>query len=77
MVKKKSAKKKVLLTPLQMRRKSHGLSQVEIAAAAGISLKHYQNVEHYKVMPTVIIALRIAIVMRTSVEALWGDIIDA
>jgi DNA-binding XRE family transcriptional regulator len=65
------------LTPLQRRRGALGLTQEEVAAGAAVSLKTYQQYEYYRVEPGVLKALRIAVVLRTSVEALWGEAFDA
>ena len=63
-------------TPLQRKRLKNGLTQVEVAAAAGITSRHYQSIEQYRVMPRIVTALRIAIMLRSSVETLWHDALD-
>lgn len=64
------------LTPLQRRRYALGLTQEETAAGARVSLKTYQMYETYKTEPGVLRALRVAVVLRTSVESLWGEALD-
>ncbi len=67
---------KKYVTPLQRKRLKAGLTQVEVAGGVGITSRHYQSIEQYRVMPRVITALRIAIVLRSSVETLWCDVLD-
>ena len=64
------------VTPLQRKRLKCGLTQIEVAAAGGITSRHYQSIEQYRVMPRVVTALRIAIMLRSSVETLWHDAIE-
>lgn len=65
------------LTPIQLRRYALGLSQSEVAAAAGITIKTYQMAETYQSEPGVIKALRIAIVLRSTVDTLWRPALNA
>ena len=65
------------VTPLQRKRTKAGLTQVELSGAVGITSRHYQSIEQYRVMPRVILAMKIAIVLRSSVETLWRDALDA
>lgn len=49
------------------------LSQEEIAQKCNISLRHYQNIESYKSIPNVIIALKIAKALDCKVEDLFKE----
>jgi DNA-binding XRE family transcriptional regulator len=64
------------VTPLQRKRLKCGLTQNEVSAAACVTSRHYQSIEQYRVMPGVLTALRIAIMLRTSVETLWHDALE-
>lgn len=63
-----------MIPPLRLRREKTGLSQAEVAAASGVSLRSYQCYESLETMPSVINAIRIAVVLRTTVEQIWGDL---
>lgn len=63
-------------TPIQKNRKKKGLTQMEVAAAVGISHRHYQGIEVYRIKPGVLIGIKIAIVLRSSVETLWHDCLE-
>jgi DNA-binding XRE family transcriptional regulator len=63
-------------TPLQRKRLKLGLTQMDVAASVGISSRHYQQIETFKVKPGVVIGIRIAITLRSSVETLWRDCLE-
>lgn len=67
---------KKYVTPLQRKRLKSGLTQVEVAAGVGVTSRHYQSIEQYRVMPGVLTAIRIAITLRSSVETLWRDALE-
>ena len=58
---------------LKQARANAGLTQVQVAAAAGISTRYYQNLEAGESAPTVAIALRIAKALETTVEQIFGE----
>ena len=58
---------------LKQARAKAGLTQVQVATAAGISTRYYQNLEAGESAPTVAIALRIAKALETTVEQIFGE----
>lgn len=56
---------------LSLRRKELKLTQAQIAKAIGVSESHYQSYEYGTHIPSVIIALRIARALDTTVEELY------
>ena len=58
---------------LKQARAKVGLTQVQVAAAAGISTRYYQNLEAGESAPTVAIALKIAKALGTTVEQIFGE----
>ena len=58
---------------LTNRRKYYGLSQRQVADRAWISPSEYNYVERGLKLPNVLIAIRIARVLKTTVEDLWGE----
>lgn len=58
---------------LKQARANAGLTQVQVAAAAGISTRYYQNLEAGESAPTVAIALKIAKALGTTVEQTFGE----
>ena len=61
-----------LLNNLQMTRVVLGISQEELAKLAGVSIKTISDIENYKSRPSVDLAMVIALVLDTSVEALFS-----
>lgn len=57
---------------LKERREELGLTQKQVANRCGISYQSYQRYEILKIIPNALLAIRIAKVLETSVEALWG-----
>lgn len=58
-------------TKLQKAREKAGLTQVEVADKADVSLRAYQQYEHEKRTPRVDIAKLIAQVLNSTVEELF------
>lgn len=62
---------------LKETRKAAGLTQQEIAQAVGITERTYRRCEAEKPYePHVLTALRIAAVLGTTAEALWGGLLE-
>lgn len=57
---------------LAERRKELKLTQAFVAKSVGISESHYQKYEYGQMLPGVDIGLRIADVLKSTVEYLWG-----
>lgn len=55
------------------KRKEQNLSQEEMAASLKISFSSYNRYETYKRIPNACVALRIAKILQSSVEELWGN----
>lgn len=55
---------------ISSRRRELGLTQVELARAADVSLRTIKGWESGQTKPSVDLAIRLAAVLRTSVEAL-------
>lgn len=58
---------------VRARRRQIGLTQQELAAAAGVSRQTIISMETGDYAPSVYLALKVAGALETSVEALWGD----
>lgn len=56
---------------LKARRKELGLTQKQVAEAAGLTCQSYQRYECGKVIPTAVMAVRIAKILETTVEYLY------
>ena len=59
------------MNKLKQARAKAGLTQVEVAASAGISTRYYQNLEAGESAPTVAVALKIAKLLGATVEELF------
>ena len=57
---------------LRAAREASGKTQAQVAKEAGISEAAYQRYEYDKVEPRVRTAIRIAAVLGSAVETLWG-----
>ena len=57
---------------LRAARDASGKTQVAVAKAAGITDRHYQNIEYGKCVPSAIIATSIARALDTTAEELFG-----
>lgn len=57
---------------LKEKRLACGLTQAEVAKEVGIQESSYQRYEYESVLPTVIVAIRIAKALNTTVEEIWG-----
>ena len=60
-----------LITALKDVREAHGLTQAQLAEAIGVSRKTINTVENGVYVPSTVIALRLAAVLGTTVEALF------
>lgn len=56
-------------------RKQNNLTQVQLAELIGSSRRTIQNIENYVKVPSVVLALKIAHVLNTTVEDLFSDYI--
>lgn len=63
------------ITAIRVARVKLKMTQVDTAAKAGLTYRHYQRIEYWEVIPNAIIALRIAKTLDTTVEDLWGDLL--
>ncbi len=63
-------------TTLKQTRVKRGLTQVQLAEKANISVRHYQDIEAATSEPSVKIALLIAQALNTPVEFLFGTAIS-
>ena len=61
-----------LVTALKDVREAHGLTQAQLAEAIGVSRKTINTVENGVYVPSTVIALRLAAVLGTTVEALFA-----
>ena len=59
-------------TRVRARRKELGLTQVDLAAAVGVSRQTVITLETGDYAPSVYLALRVARTLRTTVEDLWS-----
>lgn len=53
-------------------RKRLGKTQLQVAQEIGIAKNAYQRYEQGKVIPNVLLAIKIAKALQSSVENLWG-----
>ena len=60
-----------LITALKDVREAHRLTQAQLAEAIGVSRKTINTVENGVYVPSTVIALRLAAVLGTTVEALF------
>ncbi len=58
---------------VRLHRRSHGLSQAALAEAVGVSRQTVIAIEQGDYAPSVFLALRLARVLTTTVEDLFGD----
>jgi putative transcriptional regulator len=58
---------------LKARRKELGLTQKQVAEMLGIKWQVYQQYEYGKKLPNVLLAIKIANTLKTTVEGLYGD----
>ena len=58
---------------LKERREYLKLTQKQVANKIGIAEQAYQQYEYGKMLPNVILAIKIAKSLRTTVEKLWGN----
>lgn len=58
---------------LKEKRLALNKTQAEVAIAAGVMETSYQRYEYGTVLPNVVVAIRIAKVLNTTVEELFGD----
>lgn len=56
---------------LREAREGHGLTQAELAGMAGVSRKTINTVENGVFVPSTVLALQLARVLSTTVEALF------
>ena len=61
-----------LANTLREARARHGLTQAELAIRVGVSRKTINTVENGVFVPSVLLALGLAAVLETSVEALFS-----
>lgn len=62
--------------PIKTYRTAKSLKQTQVARLADITVTSYQRIEYGTQTPSLPTALRIAAVLGTTVEALWGGLID-
>lgn len=60
-----------LCTNLRAARADHGLSQEQLASATGVSRQTISSIETGQYCPSAVLALRLAGVLETTVEALF------
>lgn len=61
----------VLITHLTELRKSHGLTQADLAAAVGVSRKTINTIENRVFVPSTVLALKIARELGVSVHDIF------
>jgi putative transcriptional regulator len=59
-------------SPVRVRRKELGLTQQQMAEAAEVSRQTIISIETGDYAPSVYLALRVAALLDTTVESLWG-----
>jgi putative transcriptional regulator len=59
-------------TPVRLRRRVVGLTQADLAVAVGVSRQTIISMESGDYAPSVLLALRVARELQTTVEELWG-----
>jgi putative transcriptional regulator len=62
----------VLTNTLRVQRAIHNLTQAELAEQAGITRKPVNAIEAGRMVPSVLLALKLARVLGVSVETLFG-----
>ena len=55
------------------KRKKMKITQETIARMLDITLRHYQNIESYKSIPSVLIGYKISIILDSDISVLWFD----
>lgn len=63
------------MSRLSKLRKQNNLTQVQLAELIGSSRRTIQNIENYVKVPSVVLAIKIAQVLNTTVEDLFSDYI--
>jgi putative transcriptional regulator len=63
--------------PVRVARNAYGFTQETLAAAVGITRQTVISIESGDYAPSVVLAIRIARCVQTSVEDLWGPAADA
>lgn len=58
---------------LKEKRKALNLTQKQVAELVGTQWQVYQRYENGTRLPNVLLAIKVANALKTSVEALWGD----
>ena len=58
-------------TRIRKARAAANLTQVAVAAAVGISERHFKGIEYYDTAPSVWLAQRIARALGSTIDALW------
>ncbi|MGL5930151.1 MAG: helix-turn-helix transcriptional regulator [Dermatophilaceae bacterium] len=62
---------------VRVRRRRDGLTQQQLADHVGVSRQTIVAIEHGDYAPSVVLALRIARVLDTTVEDLYGEVADS
>jgi putative transcriptional regulator len=62
--------------PVRVARAAHGLTQETLAAAVGVTRQTVISIESGDYAPSVILAIRIARSVESTVEELWGAAAD-
>jgi putative transcriptional regulator len=63
--------------PVRIARTTHGFTQETLANAVGITRQTVISIESGDYAPSVVLAIRIARCVQTTVEELWGPAADA
>jgi putative transcriptional regulator len=63
--------------PVRIARTAHGFTQETLANAVGITRQTVISIESGDYAPSVVLAIRIARCVQTTVEDLWGPAADA
>lgn len=63
------------MSRLSQLRKQNNITQVQLANLVGVSDRTIQNIESQRKVPSVVLALKIAQVLNTTVEDLFSDYI--
>jgi putative transcriptional regulator len=61
---------------IRLRRKELSITQIDLAAAVGVSRQTIISMETGDYAPSVYLALKVAAELRCRVEDLWGNIVD-
>jgi len=62
-------------TPIRIARNKLKLTQAQVAESVPVALRHYQQIENWVVMPRVLLAMRLAKRLSSTVDELWGDLL--